>query len=149
MKAQRGYTLIEVVVAFALLAAGIGLLLGVLSRSVDQVRWSARVGEAVAHADTLMDSIGVGAPVMPGTYEGSSEDGRYQWRVVVDEYSPEEDTRLRPGAFGTASPLVSIDESLRLYRVDLELSWGEGARESLAISSLRLQRVPLDGGPAL
>ncbi|MFL7980276.1 prepilin-type N-terminal cleavage/methylation domain-containing protein, partial [Xanthomonas vasicola] len=38
MKRQRGYTLIEVIVAFALLALALSLLLGSLSGAARQVR---------------------------------------------------------------------------------------------------------------
>lgn len=150
----RGYSLIEVIVAFSLLAAGLGLLLGVLSHSVDQIRWSARMGEAVAHADTLLDGIGVGAPIMEGRFEGESPDGRYRWSMQVGEYEPPEGVAIgrsgeREPEPGPGSPLASLDETLRLYRIDLDIVWGERERERLAISTLRLNRVPPDGAEPL
>ena len=48
--AQRGYTLIEVVVAFALLAFGLTLLLGSLTNATKQVRTSTDYGRAALHA---------------------------------------------------------------------------------------------------
>ena len=47
---QRGYTLLEVIVAFALLAMALTLLLGILSGSARQVRQSADAGRAAPAA---------------------------------------------------------------------------------------------------
>ena len=57
---QRGYTLIEVIVAFAILALGLTLLLGTLSGAARQVRWADEAGRASLHAQSLLDTLGEG-----------------------------------------------------------------------------------------
>lgn len=57
---QRGYTLIEVLVAFSVLALGLTLLLGTLSGATRQVRWSADAGRAALHAQSLIAQAEIG-----------------------------------------------------------------------------------------
>ena len=83
---QRGYTLIEVIVAFAILALGLTLLLGTLSGAARQVRWADEAGRASLHAQSLLDTIGVGEALQPGRRDGKFEDGRYRWTLDVTPY---------------------------------------------------------------
>ena len=55
---QRGYTLIEIIVAFAILALGLTLLLGTLSGATRQVRAAGDAGRAGLHAQSLLDEFG-------------------------------------------------------------------------------------------
>jgi len=86
MNRQRGYTLIEVIVAFALLALAMTLLLGTLSGAARQVRWSADAGRATLHAQSLLDQTGVGEALQPGRRDGEFEDGRYRWSLEIVPY---------------------------------------------------------------
>lgn len=129
VRAQRGYTLIEVIVAFALLALALTLLLGTLSGATRQVRWSGDAGRAALHAQSLLDTVGVGAPLRPGQRDGEFDDGRYRWALTVtpwDEPLPPDIPRAPTGAN-------------RLYEVALAVQWGDGGpRERLQLRSLRL-----------
>jgi general secretion pathway protein I len=133
---QRGYTLIEVIVAFALLALALTLLLGTLSGATRQVRWSADAGRAALHAQSLLDSLGLAA-LQPGEREGGFEDGRYRWSLSIAPWS---DPALPPAA----APMPGY----QVYEVVLTVTWGDGgARERLQTRSLRLvQPGVADGG---
>ena len=132
---QKGYTLIEVIVAFALLALALTLLLGTLSGAVRQVRWSGDAGRAALHAQSLLDTVGVGPPLQPGSSDGELEDGRYRWALAItpwDEPLPSDVPRAAPGAN-------------RLYEVVLSMQWGGGGpRERLELRSLRLAPAPVE-----
>lgn len=128
MRRQGGYTLIEVLVAFAVLALALTLLLGTLSGATRQVRWSADAGRASLYAQSLLAEIGVGQALQPGREDGAFEDGRYRWELEVAEY---EDT-LRP-----PQPLEDAF-SPRLMQLRLVVAWGDGAAERLVVDSLRL-----------
>src|SRR5690554_4154919 len=67
---RRGYTLIEVLVAFSVLALALTLLLGTLSGATRQVRWSADAGRAAVHAQSLLAQAGVGEALVPGSRHG-------------------------------------------------------------------------------
>lgn len=136
--AQRGYTLIEVLVAFAVLAAALTLLLGILTGASRQVRWADEAGRAALHAQSLLDQVGVGEALQPGQREGGFEDDRYRWTLVVENWR---DPAVPPPA--TVDPGAP-----RLLRLQLEVRWGEGGpRERLRLDSLRLVTPdPLQGG---
>ncbi|MFD0739092.1 prepilin-type N-terminal cleavage/methylation domain-containing protein [Lysobacter koreensis] len=126
---MRGYTLIEVIVAFALLALALTLLLGALSGAVRQVRWSGDAGRAALHAQSLLDQVGVGQALEPGQRDGEFEDGRYRWSLAI---TPWADRALPPAA--TRDPAA-----MKLYELALSVQWGDGGpRERLQLRSLRL-----------
>jgi general secretion pathway protein I len=127
---QRGYTLIEVIVAFALLAGALTLLLGTLSGALRQVRWSGDAGRAALHAQSLIDQLGVGEPLQPGTRSGEFDDGRYRWTLDVARWT---DPAAPAGA--PRDPNAS-----QLLELRLGVEWaGGGPRERLRLSTLRLQ----------
>lgn len=135
---QRGYTLIEVVVAFALLAAAMTLLLGSLTNASKQVRGAADAGRAALHAQSLLDQIGVGEGLAPGRRDGELEDGRYRWELDV-----------KPFVDPTAPPRVGeVIGAPQLMLVQLTMRWGDGGpRQRLQLDALRLV-TPTDLNPA-
>lgn len=139
-RAQRGYTLIEVIVAFAILAMGLTLLLGTLSGAAKQVHWADEAGRAALHAQSLMDTIGVGEALQVGHRDGQFEDGHYRWSLEVTPY---DDPLLPPPAAG-----VDLGAP-RLLQVSLLVQWGKNGdardgragydpRQQLRMQSLRL-----------
>lgn len=137
---QRGYTLIEVLVAFAVLALALTLLLGTLSGATRQVRWSADAGRAALHAQSLLAQVGVGEALQPGRSDGTFEEGRYRW---VLEVAPYVDPALPPAAI--VDPFAP-----QLLSLQLTVAWGQGgARERLQVQSLRLVQPETSGGLTL
>ena len=126
---QRGYTLLEIIVAFAVLGLALTLLLGTLAGGVRQVRWSADSARAALHAQSLLDEVGVGEVLVPGTRDGSFDGGRYRWRLDIEPYVD----RARP-------PDQPVDPfAPQLLHLVLQVQWGEGTpRERLQLESLRL-----------
>jgi general secretion pathway protein I len=132
---QRGYTLIEVIVAFALLAAALALLLGTLSGAARQVRGSADAGRAALYAQSLMSQVGVGEPLEPGTRHGDFEDGRYRWSLDIRRWSD------------PAQPANALRDpgAPQLLEVRLGIEWGDGGPgQRLLLRTLRL--MPLTVG---
>ena len=127
---QRGYTLIEVIVAFALLALGLTLLLGTLSGATRQVRVAADGGRAALHAQSLLDELDMDAPLRPQQREGDFEDGAYRWRLSVQPWR-----EATEPAVAAPAPL----EGPRLLEVELDVEWGDGRPgQRLSVRSLRL-----------
>lgn len=128
-QAQRGYTLIEVIVAFGVLALGLTLLLGTLSGATRQIRGADDSGRAALHAQSLLDQVGVGEVLQPGRREGEFEDGRYRWTLDVQ--------RWRDPTAPAGQP-VAIAEP-QLMQLALTVQWGDDARwQRLSVRSLRL-----------
>ena len=125
-RAQAGYTLIEIVVAFAILALGLTLLLGTLSGATRQVRQAGDAGRAALHAQAVLAEFG--ELPQPGVREGELEQGRYRWHLEVAPWSDPEPRR-----------------GPRLH-LRLQVDWGEGGpRQRVQLSSLRLVLPPVEG----
>ena len=121
-----GFTLIEIVVAFAILALGLTLLIGTLSGATRQLRQAGDAGRAALHAQSLLDEHAL-APE-PGETDGVLENGRYRWRLQV---APWDDPAMRSG-------LQPAGNAPRLLRVQVRVEWGAGgAGEHLQLATLR------------
>jgi general secretion pathway protein I len=137
LRRQRGFSLLEVIVAFALLAVALTLLLGTLSGAARQVRYAADSGRAALHAQSLLAQLGVGEALGPGQDEGDFEDGRYQWRLDVHPWR--DPTAGRDGPIDPAAP--------RMLEIQLDVTWGNaGPRERLQLRSLRMQPPNMEAG---
>ena len=134
-RAQAGYTLIEIIVAFAILALGLTLLLGTLSGATRQVRQAGDAGRAALHAQSLLDEFA--ELPQPGTRNGELDQGRYRWRLEV---APWTDPAAGNG------PRRSDPNAGRLLRLQVQVEWGEGGpAQRLQVSSLRLVVPPVEG----
>jgi general secretion pathway protein I len=129
MKRQRGYSLLEVIVAFALLALALTLLLGSLSGAARQVHTADLRTRAVLHAQSLLAATGVEAPLQVGREQGEWEDGRYRWDLQVEPYVEPRATALAPTATSSGPTLAQLT---------LRVSWGEREGDRLQWRSLRL-----------
>lgn len=129
-----GYTLIEVIVAFAVLAIALTLLLGTLTNASRQVHWSADAGRAALLAQGLLDEVDTEGPLREGDRDGVLEDGRYRWTLHVRRF----EDPVRVGQ--PVDPNVPV-----LMALDLTLEWGDGGpRQRFELHSLRL--VPANMG---
>ncbi|UQY88307.1 prepilin-type N-terminal cleavage/methylation domain-containing protein [Stenotrophomonas rhizophila] len=131
MKHQRGYSLLEVIVAFALLALALTLLLGSLSGAARQVHNADLRTRAMLHAQSLLAATGIGQPLQEGRSQGDWEDGRYRWELQVEPYVDARASALPQAAATTVSGPT-------LAQLTLQVRWGEGNGERLQWRSLRL-----------
>lgn len=146
MKRMRGFTLLEVLLAFTLLAVALGILLSIVGSGLGQVRNAGEASEATLHAQSFLAALGVLEPIEPGTRQGEFEDSPYRWSLDVSEFED-------PVADGPASPSGDPPESVGrqfdsapiLYRVQLDVAWGEGEdARSLRFVTLRARRPAVD-----
>lgn len=124
-RSARGFTLIEVIVAFAVLALALAIVLGTLSNASRQVRWSDDAGRAALHAQSLLDDTGVAETLVPGRSDGVFEDGRYRWTLDVAPWR--EPLAQAPQPVDPAAP--------RLLRLVLDVYWGDGRAARVANGS--------------
>lgn len=124
-----GFTLLEILVAFGLLALGLTLLLGTLSGASRQVRQAGDAGRAALYAQSLLDErlLIVQKPLRE---RGQFENDRYRWQLDV---TPWVDAQ-QPAQTRIQDPFAA-----RLLHVQLQVRWGEGGvGEQLQLHSLRL-----------
>lgn len=118
---DSGFTLIEVLIALAILGIALPVLLAAFGTTLRRSHDSEAKLEAATIAQSLLAGAGAEAPLQLGTTSGKS-DGRYAYAVTVTPYG---------------EPGLSEDFAVQLYQVTAKISWDEGKR-SLALATLRL-----------
>lgn len=125
---QSGFTLIEVIVAFALLAGALTILVGALSNSSRQVRAADAASRATLHAQSLLAQVGVGEVLQPGRREGEFDGGALQWELKIEPYA--DPARRADAPVDLAAP--------RLLQLDLSVRRADGRGQPLHWRTLRL-----------
>ncbi len=132
LKAQRGFTLLEILVALTLLAVFFGALFRVFAGGLAVTRSGETQSYAVLLAQSKLAEISADHRLGPGSHFGEfesrgPESSRYRWRAELVRYSGDELGRADRG-------------ELVPYRVDLEISWqADFKQRSFALSSLVLR----------
>ena len=79
---SRGFTLIEVLAAIALLAIAFAIGLGALGKSAQNAARAVALDAAVEHAQSLFAEQGMVAPLKDESTEGTFDDGM-RWTLKV------------------------------------------------------------------
>ncbi|WP_316181037.1 type II secretion system protein [Bradyrhizobium sp. SZCCHNRI1009] len=120
---DAGFTLVEVLVALAMLSVGLALVMSLFSTGLSRTGMAERVAGAVALAQSLMAQVGNSIPLRTETRDGAEANG-YRWRLAMQPYRPAPNSDARP---------------VELYQVSVEIGWLEGQDpRSYALSTLRL-----------
>ena len=123
---QSGYTLIEVLVAFMILALALTVLLRIFSGGLRNVSVSSDYATATLIAESRLASAGIDVPLRPGETSGT-EGERFEWTVSVQDYQP------WPGYRSAA-------RGLDAYRVTVTVAWPHGDNtRSVGLSTVRLR----------
>lgn len=121
-KRAHGFTLIEIVVSFAVLAIGLGIAMQIATGAMRNARQAAQRTEAALYAQSLLDSAGIGERLQEGSSSGDFGD-EYRWELSVAPFEVE----------GPAdSPLDPALAPVQLYRLELVVTWGQAPREQEA-----------------
>ncbi len=136
---QRGFTLIEVVIALAVFAVAVGVCMQIATSGLRQTRIAAEQTQAALLAQSILDMHGVGERLEPGRSSGRLE-GDYQWEIEVSPHEP---------PLESASPLAPGFSAVQLFKLDLTIRWPAGQKErSERFSTLRAMtpdpNVPVD-----
>ncbi|HEY9143453.1 MAG TPA: prepilin-type N-terminal cleavage/methylation domain-containing protein [Arenimonas sp.] len=149
MNRQRGFSLIEVMLAFVLMAVSLGILIAILGGGLAQVRTSGDATEASLLAQSLLAEQGVLSAIEPGTQQGEFARGRYRWTLEITEVpDPAPAAPEIPGAEPIETAGRVMPNAPVLYQLQLDVGWGEDDyARSLRFTSLRA-RYPqmLEGG---
>ncbi len=133
-RSQSGFTLLEVVVAFVVLALITSVVFEVFSTWLARTSSLGERSQALAIAQSKLATVGLGLEetVKEGEARGESADRRYQWTLRIERYGADPE----PGA-----PLQS---TFSLYRAEARVKWlgAEGREHDLALSNLQLGPRP-------
>lgn len=130
MRDERGFTLVETLIAFAILSLTLVALYGAFGTSVTGLARARGVDEAVLIAQSRLAELAA-AKVLPPVFEGGVEGSSYRWRL---ELVPSE----------ASEPPEQATAPLRPQKIKLVVDWLEnGRRRQVAVEQiLLLQRQP-------
>ncbi len=116
----RGFTLLELLLAFVVFALSFSTVLEILSGSMRNTVRARHNSEAALTAQSLMDQVGLEMPLQNG-YTTNGESGEYAWELEIFDYA-------NSGENVHSVELAELT-SIELLQVDLVISWGTPPRE--------------------
>lgn len=125
MKPKRsdGFTLIEVLIAFATLALVLSAVFRSFSTGLSSERKASQAVARVLEARSVLEAVGVSEPLKPGDFEGELSTGE-SWIVNVER----------------VAPIESLDgrtDLIEAYRVSISVRDRHG--EALSLSTMKLR----------
>lgn len=136
-RGERGFALIEILVAFVILALGLG---AILTGVVVAMRSDARTQvsrTALRVAQSRLEAAGISEALAPGYREGMIAN-KFRWRQTVTELRPAADTRQPQGA---ARPVPAVN-ALRSFWVEVAVEAPDGTATKLAALKLAPEARP-------
>jgi len=125
---QRGFSLIEILVAFMILAMSLTVIFRIFSGGLRNVALSEDYARAVLVAQSQLSVSGISEPLQPGLSSGEW-DGRFRWQRLVEPYRPWQQDK-------------QLVATLTAYRVTVKVSWQHaGGTRQIRLSSVRLKQI--------
>ena len=132
---QRGFSLLEILVAFSILALSLGVLMQIFSGSLRNADMTHDQAQAVVLAQSLLSAAGAETPLAPGESSGVHT-GKFRWLLRVSPFLDE----ARAGETATVRQPLPLE----LWEVTARVAWGgiSGSPErAVTLSTLRVQPV--------
>lgn len=118
---ERGFSLLEIVIAFSILALALGILLNIFSKGVHTAVVADDYTAAVEIAESLLAAAGVEQPLQPGETSGR-EDDKFDWAVTVTPFQWTAGQAAPARDFAEEGTAAS-QQSIRLYKVRVIIGW--------------------------
>jgi len=119
----RGFTLVEALVAFTILAISMVVLLQTFATGLRSLGISESYALAAMHARSKLAEIGNLAPLEAGEESGELDE-RFNWRAVVADYDPGE----------TAERVLG--QPMKIYSIAVTVSWDKD--REVTLTTLRI-----------
>lgn len=126
-----GFSLLEVLVAFTLMALIVVVLMRVFSGGLQGISLAEDYARASSIAESMLARVGADVEIKEGSTTGEVA-GRYRWTIAVVPQRDEPGANQQPGQSPFLLPVM-------LHRVDVTVLWEEYGRERrIQLSTLRL-----------
>lgn len=134
-RAQSGFTLLEVVVAFVVLAMVMAAVFEVFNSALVRTADQADRAEALAIAQSRLQATGSDGNVKEGDAMGDSPDRRFRWTTSVKRYD-------EPGP--TAGGGIPMQAIYMLFQVEARVAWvgRDGKERDLRMATMVLGPRP-------
>lgn len=133
---QRGFTLLEVLAAIALLAFAFAIGLRAMSGALNNSVHGEALTAATLEAQSLLDQQGLVVPLRAGVQQGNFPDGA-SWQLRTSKFTPPAPPPANGFAASPAQPLAG--NGIDLFRMDLDVRYG--GNRTLHFATLRAQQA--------
>ncbi len=116
-----GFTLVEVIVAMAIVGVSLVMILQLFSGGLRASRTSCDYTRAVVHAKNKMEELSF----FPESGSGNFEDG-YRWQASAEPYEEPEDV------------------DFKLIKLKVIISWGDALRKPQSMQMVSLKTISID-----
>lgn len=137
---SRGFSLLEVLVAFTLFAVAMGVLMQIFSRGVNGASIADHYAKATMYAESRLAAIGLEESVKEGTSSGKFDDD-YAWQVTIKPYqdpAPREQMAID----------FEKQYFAQLYEIETKVTFSTDDRKERVVTLFTLQFAPRAGGPS-
>jgi len=129
---HRGFSLLEVLVAFVILSLVATALFRLFSGALNNASAADDYSRAVLVAESALAEAAAAKPLREASQTGSVDDGRVTWKTTVAPYSPP----------GISAELEGAAEAmpLRLFRITAEVSFAapSGRERKFELATTRI-----------
>ncbi|UOA09660.1 prepilin-type N-terminal cleavage/methylation domain-containing protein [Methylobacter sp. S3L5C] len=125
---QQGFSLLEMLIAFSILAVSLTILLKIFSDGVNTAVVAEDYTAAVQIAESLMVTTGVETPLVAGQNSGL-ENEKYHWLIEISpfEFNPEN--------------VDNATQTAVLFKVKVIVNWGNGNANDRQIKLTTLKLI--------
>ena len=121
----------EILVAFVVLAAAVGVLYRTFSAGLRNVDAISGYSEAISLADAKLGGLGLEQPLQEGEESGATEDKRFSWQIVVRPFVPPDSPPEQPNGMIAQNQLL---------QATVTVTWNEHGdrKRTVELSTVRL-----------
>ncbi|PPD35894.1 MAG: general secretion pathway protein GspH [Methylomonas sp.] len=140
IRRHKGFSLLEILVAFAIMAVALTIVLRIFGSGVNNAVISEEYSLAVQIAESIMARTGVETPLQIGEISGSEADKYAWWIRITPVAGPPPKSRPR----FKSQEQVDDRPVMKLMAVQVRVSWGDRTDQQRAVElhNLRLVQEP-------